>query len=130
MPTQCLLSQEPSMYSVSIQWSIDDAEYVATSPEFPGLSALASTAEAATRELSVAIEAAIDAFRHDGEPIPEPQLLPSHSGQFRVRVPRSLHRALVITAQREGVSLNTFVTASLARAVASTNDQPDAAHHR
>ena len=25
MPTRCLLSQEPSMYSVSIQWSIDDA---------------------------------------------------------------------------------------------------------
>jgi hypothetical protein len=37
------------------------------------------------------------------------------------RLPRSLHRQLVETAAREGVSLNQFVNVALARAVERTN---------
>lgn len=108
------------MYSAHIQWSAEDDEFVATSPEFPGLSALAPTAGDAARELHVAIEAAIDAIKADGEPLPAPRVLETYSGQFRLRVPRSLHHALVTTAEREGVSLNSFVTAALAQVVSHT----------
>jgi antitoxin HicB len=41
-----------------------------------------------------------------GRPIP--------SGQWRSRVPRSMHAALARRAEREGVSLNSLVTALLA----------------
>jgi hypothetical protein len=37
------------------------------------------------------------------------------SGNFRVRMPRRLHRELAEQAEREGVSLNTLVVAYLAR---------------
>jgi predicted HicB family RNase H-like nuclease len=43
----------------------------------------------------------------------------SYSGKFTVRLPRSLHQALVDRAEREGVSLNLFVTNALSRTVAS-----------
>lgn len=107
------------MYSAHIQWSDLDNEFVATSPEFPGLSALGASADEAVNALTEAIEVAVDALRADGEPIPEPRLLAPYSGQFRVRVPRSLHQALVSAAEREGVSLNSFVMAALAREVAN-----------
>jgi predicted HicB family RNase H-like nuclease len=42
-----------------------------------------------------------------------------YSGKFTVRLPRSLHQALVDRAEREGVSLNLFVTNALSRNVAS-----------
>ena len=41
------------------------------------------------------------------------------SGKFTVRLPKSLHQALVDRAEREGVSLNLFVTNALSRTVAS-----------
>ena len=40
------------------------------------------------------------------------------SGKFTVRLPKSLHQALVNRAEREGVSLNLFVTNALSRTVA------------
>jgi hypothetical protein len=43
-----------------------------------------------------------------------------YSGKFTVRLPRSLHQALVDRAEREGVSLNLFVTNALSRTVASS----------
>jgi predicted HicB family RNase H-like nuclease len=41
-----------------------------------------------------------------------------YSGKFTVRLPRSLHQALVVRAEKEGVSLNLFVTNALSRTVA------------
>ena len=41
-----------------------------------------------------------------------------YSGKFTVRLPRSLHQALVERAEKEGVSLNLFVTNALSRTVA------------
>ncbi len=43
----------------------------------------------------------------------------SYSGKFTVRLPRSLHQALVARAEKEGVSLNLFVTNALSRTVAT-----------
>lgn len=42
----------------------------------------------------------------------------SFSGKFTVRLPKSLHQALVQRAEKEGVSLNLFVTNALSRTVA------------
>jgi hypothetical protein len=42
----------------------------------------------------------------------------SFSGKFTVRLPKSLHQALVDRAEKEGVSLNLFVTNALSRTVA------------
>jgi len=46
-----------------------------------------------------------------GDPVPKPS---AASGQWRQRVPRSLHSRLVTKARQEGVRLNTLVTAMIA----------------
>ena len=47
--------------------------------------------------------------------IPEPIKEESLSGKFVIRVPKSLHRRLVIEAEKEGVSLNQYAMYKLAR---------------
>jgi len=49
-----------------------------------------------------------------GATIPEPAIQSGFSGKFVVRVPKSLHRDLVIAARREGSSLNAYVSYLLA----------------
>ena len=56
----------------------------------------------------------LSAALEDGVEIPEPQSQEEYSGRFNLRIPKSLHRALAISAKREGVSLNQLVTAILA----------------
>jgi hypothetical protein len=47
--------------------------------------------------------------------IPEPSYPEEYSGKFNLRIPRSLHRQLAESAERDGVSLNQYVAALLAR---------------
>ncbi len=57
----------------------------------------------------------------NGNPVPEPREPgyddDEHSGQFNVRLPKSLHRDLVRAAKAEGVSLNLFIATQLARSI-------------
>ena len=46
-------------------------------------------------------------------PIPEPYADEAFSGKFVVRVPKSLHRLLAEESEKEGISLNQFITNSL-----------------
>ena len=41
-------------------------------------------------------------------PIPEPDSIEDYSGQFKLRLPRSLHRQLALQSKREGVSMNQY----------------------
>jgi antitoxin HicB len=45
----------------------------------------------------------------DGATIPEPVFLSEFSGRFVTRIPKSLHRDLVMAAKSEGISLNAYV---------------------
>uniref|UniRef100_UPI0028EEFD6B toxin-antitoxin system HicB family antitoxin n=1 Tax=Selenomonas noxia TaxID=135083 RepID=UPI0028EEFD6B len=42
----------------------------------------------------------------DGISIPEPAHEEDYSGRFNLRLPKSLHKDLALTAKMEGVSLN------------------------
>ena len=101
-------------YSLTMAWSDEDDGYVATVAELPGLSAFGETPELAAHEVEAAAGAYLAALEDRGEAAPEPLRVLSFSGQFRVRVPMSLHEALVGHARREGVSLNTLVVGLLA----------------
>lgn len=96
-------------YSFSIVWSEEDGEYVATCPAFPGLSALGETEEEALAEAKVALDLFIKTCKERGIPLPEPELAQDYSGQFRVRLPKSLHRQAAQMAASDGESLNQFV---------------------
>ena len=51
----------------------------------------------------------------DGVEIHEPDSLEDYSGQFKLRIPRSLHRALAEHSQREGISMNQYCVYLLSR---------------
>jgi len=94
-------------------WSNEDGEYVATCPAFPGLSALGETEEEALAEAKVALGLFIKTAEERGIPLPEPEVAQRYSGQFRVRLPKSLHRQAARLAALDDVSLNQFVVSAI-----------------
>lgn len=108
------MESKVNKYAVNIVWSDNDDGYIATCPQFPGLSAFGETPEAALCEAWVAIALFMKTYEEDRIPIPEPQGILHYSGQFRLRLPQSLHAQLANMADAEGVSLNQFVLDALA----------------
>ena len=47
--------------------------------------------------------------------LPAPDSLEAYSGQFKLRLPRSLHRSLAEHSQREGISMNQYCVYLLAK---------------
>lgn len=79
--------------------------------DLPGCISDGETPEEAMRHGADAVKAyLLDCHKH-GDPLPKPS---AASGQWRQRVPKSLHARLVTKAREEGVSLNTLVTAMIA----------------
>ena len=102
-------------YAIELR-QYEDGTWFARMPELPGCMTEADTLEEVMEMIRNAQRAWIEACLEDGTPIPEPQRAESYSGQFRIRVPRSLHRELAQLAEREGTSLNQIVVSVLSRA--------------
>jgi len=113
--------QRELRYSVRVAWSEEDAAFVAVSPEFEGISALGATYGEAVAEVEAALLMAVETHEEESWAVPEPVHEPRHSGQFRLRLPRSLHAWLADRAHQEGVSLNTLVVDFLSQARGTTN---------
>jgi antitoxin HicB len=103
-------------YSARIFWSPEDGGYIASTPELEGVAAFGSSPEEALAELLVARDLWLDEVHESGQETPAPLTLPRYSGQFRLRIPRSLHAWLSARAETEGVSLNTVVVQILSEA--------------
>ena len=101
-------------YTYRVTWSAEDQEYVGLCAEFPSLSWLASTPDLAFSGIRELISEVISDMLTTNEKIPEPLAERSYSGKFMVRVPPETHRALVVRAAEEGVSLNRLVSTRLA----------------
>ena len=100
-------------HAVSIKWSDEDNGFIASIPGIKALSAFGATREEALSELKIAAGAYFEALEEAGKPLPHPEKIISYSGQLRLRMPKSLHSALSIEAEREGVSLNTLIVTLL-----------------
>ena len=80
-------------------------------PDLPGCISDGETPEGAFEQGYDAVKAYLLDCANHGDAPPKPSVA---SGQWRQRVPRSLHARLVAKARQEGVSLNTLVTAMIA----------------
>ena len=101
-------------YTYRVTWSPEDGEHVGLCTEFPSLSWLAPTPEAALLGIRQVVTEAVADMQASGEPIPEPLAEKRYSGEFRVRIPSEVHRALAMQAAEQGVSLNRLASAKLA----------------
>jgi len=86
--------------------------YLVEFPDFPGCIADGETPEDAMDEGRDALTSYLETLKALGRPVPATKN--AYGGQWRQRVPRSLHAALARRAAHEGVSLNTLVTTLLA----------------
>jgi Uncharacterized protein encoded in hypervariable junctions of pilus gene clusters len=102
-------------YTYRVTWSEEDQEYVGLCAEFPSLSWLARTPEAALKGIRKVIADALKDMRKNKEPIPEPLATKGFSGKFMVRVPPEVHRNLAIKAAEAGVSLNRLASSKLSK---------------
>ena len=93
-------------YTYRVTWSEEDHEYVGLCAEFPSLSWLARTPEAALKGIRKVVADTIKDLKKNKEPVPEPMATKGYSGKFMVRVPPEVHRNLAIKAAEAGVSLN------------------------
>lgn len=86
----------------------DEGGFVASYPDLPGCLSCGETAEAALSNAVDAQRAWIEAAMEEGIAIPEPSTLDDYSGQFKLRIPKSLHRTLVERSRQEGISMNQY----------------------
>jgi len=102
-----------NQYSINVVWSDEDNCFIATVPEFPGLSAFGDTKAEALKEAEIALCGFIEIHKEKKIELPTPQKVKEFSGQIRIRIPKSLHGKLSEFAQGEGVSLNTLIVSLL-----------------
>ncbi len=101
-------------YTYRVTWSPEDGEHVGLCVEFPSLSWLAKTPEAALTGIRRVVAKVVADLESSGEPVPLPLAEKKYSGEFRIRIPPQLHRALALQAAEQGVSLNRLASAKLA----------------
>lgn len=101
-------------YTYRVTWSAEDDEHVGMCAELPSLTWLAATPEAALKGIRKLVAEVVADMRASGEPVPAPLAEKHYSGEFRVRIPPHLHRALALQAAENGVSLNRLASAKLA----------------
>ena len=100
-------------YTYRVTWSAEDGEQAGLCVEFPSLSWLASTPEAALAGIRKMVREVVLDMKASAEPIPAPLAEKHYSGVFRVRIPPQVHRSLALQAAEQGVSLNRLASAKL-----------------
>lgn len=91
--------------------------WTASVEEFPGCTSRGKAPDEALSGVQEAMASWITAALKEGREVPEPRSTSSHSGRLLLRMPRTLHAELTRAAERESVSLNQFITDTLASAV-------------
>lgn len=102
-------------YRMEIIEDKDEGGFVVSYPELPGCITCGETIESAVSNALDAKKSWLEAALEEGAAIPEPDSLDDYSGQFKLRIPRSLHRSLAEHSRREGVSMNQYCVYLLSR---------------
>ena len=87
-------------------------------PELPGCVTCADTIEAVVKNAEDAKRIWLETAIEDGTDIYEPgkdSRLLEYSGQFKLRMPKSLHKSLSEHAKQEGISMNQYCLYLLAK---------------
>jgi antitoxin HicB len=100
-------------YKMEIIYDKDDHSYVLYFPELRGCMTSGKTAEAALKNAADAKENWIMSALADKAAIPEPLSSRQYSGQFKLRMPKQLHRVIAERAEEEGISMNQFLVYTL-----------------
>ncbi len=95
-------------YRMEIVEDKDEGGFVVSYPELPGCISCGENIESAVANALDAKKAWLEAAIDEKIEIHEPDSLENYSGQFKLRMPRSLHRSLAEHSKREGISMNQY----------------------
>lgn len=95
-------------YKMEIEKDPYEGGYVISFPELPGCMTCAETWADVFDMAEDAKKSWMTAALEDGCDIPLPKELDDYSGQFKLRIPKSLHKSLAEGASREGISMNQY----------------------
>jgi len=95
-------------YRMEIVEDEDEGGFVVSYPELPGCITCGESIESAVANALDAKKAWLEAAIDGKIEIHEPDSLENYSGQFKLRMPRSLHRSLAEHSKREGISMNQY----------------------
>jgi predicted HicB family RNase H-like nuclease len=109
------LALKNDRYTYRVTWSDEDNEYVGLCAEFPSLSWLAVTPEAALKGIRKLAADVVNDMLNNGEIAPLPIACRQYSGKFVVRVSPDIHRNLAIQAAETGVSMDRIARAKLSQ---------------
>ena len=84
-------------------------------PDLPGCITCSETIEGAVANAIDAKKAWLEAALEQGIEIFDPADVSNYSGQFKLRLPKSLHRDLSLHARQEGISMNQYCLYLLAK---------------
>ncbi len=105
-------------YRMEIIPDTEEGGFTAWFPDLPGCLTCSETMEGIILNALDAKRAWITAALEEGIEIPEPSeehSLSDYSGQFKLRMPKSLHKSLSLNAKKEGISMNQYCVYLLAK---------------
>lgn len=102
-------------YRLEIVEDQEEGGFVVSYPDLPGCITCGDTIEDAMNNAKDAKKAWIEAALEEGIEINEPDSIEDYSGQFKLRIPKTLHRTLALNAKREGISMNQYCVYLLSR---------------
>lgn len=95
-------------YRMEITPDADEGGFFVSFPELPGCISLGDTLEEAYKNAQDAKKVWLEAAIEDGVQICEPSKIEDYSGQFKLRIPKSLHKSLAEHSKLEGISMNQY----------------------
>lgn len=104
-------------YRIEILEDKEEGGYTLHCPDLNGCVTCADTVEEGLRMLEDAKRCWFTACIEDGIAIPEPTRLEDYSGQFKLRLPKSLHKLLAQKSSEEGVSMNQYCVYLLSKGI-------------
>ena len=96
-------------YRMEIVGDNDEGGFVVSFQEIPGCITCGENLESAISNAADAKKVWLEVALEEGIEIHEPDSLEEYSGQFKLRMPRSLHRSLAEHSKREGISMNQYL---------------------
>ena len=95
-------------YKIEVIEDKEEGGYALHCPELPGCITCAETISQGIEMIEDAKKSWFEACLEDGIQIPEPSSFNDYSGQFKLRIPKSLHKTLAERSRQEGISMNQY----------------------
>jgi len=104
-------------YRVEVIEDREEGGFALRCPDLRGCMTAAATIDEGFKQLEDAKREWFAACIEDGIAIPEPTRAEDYSGQFKLRLPKSLHRLLAERSNEEGVSMNQYCVYLLSKGI-------------